>query len=59
MQRQYRDSAETVEIKLSSRNLAAMMRSVDYMFICRDMVVQFNIDIHDNDYNCICCARLY
>ena len=27
----------------SSRNLADMMRSVDYMFICRDKVVQFNI----------------
>ena len=38
-----RDSAETVEIKRSSSNLADVMRSVDYMFICRDMVVQFNI----------------
>ena len=37
-----RDSAKTMEIKRSSGNLADMT-SVDYMFICRDMVVQFNI----------------
>ena len=31
-----------MEIKRSSGNLADM-RSVDYMFICRDMAVQFDI----------------